>query len=229
MTTYPPEPTAPPPRLVRFSAGQRLAHGATAVLMLGCLATAAALYLDPVSAAVGHRHLVRSLHLWCGYLLPVPVLLALLLSPAMRRDAARLDAFTPDDWRWLRSRDRRGGRIPVGKFNAGQKLNAAVAAGAVLVMALSGSIMLDLFGVWSLSLREGATFVHDWAGLGLLLLVTGHLWYALRDIEAMRAATGGTVSRAWAEREHPLWAQEPAAAEVGEGRPEPKRPPVRDA
>ena len=107
--------------------------------MFGCLATAAALYVDSIAIAVGHRELVRTIHLWCGYLLVVPILVALLISPAMRRDAREVDGFTADDKRWLRSRDRRSGRIRVGKFNAGQKLNAALVSGAVLVMMLSGS------------------------------------------------------------------------------------------
>lgn len=207
-------------RLLRFSRGQRFAHGAVAVLMLGCLLTAAALYVDPVSIAVGHRSQVRWVHVACGYLLPLPLLAAWLLSPAMRRDLRRLNRFTVDDRRWLRARDRRSGRIPVGKFNAGQKLNAAVSAGAVLVLLLSGTVMLDLLGVWPLVLRTGATFVHDWVALGLFLLVGGHLWYALRDAEAMRAAITGEVSEPWALREHPRWVQEvEATAQPGPEEP----------
>ena len=35
---------------------------------------------------------------------------------------------------WLRSKDRRSGRLGIGKFNAGQKLNAAFVLGGVIVM-----------------------------------------------------------------------------------------------
>lgn len=192
-------------RIPRYTRAQRWAHGVTALLMLGCLATAAALYVDPISIAVGHRELVRTVHLWSGYLLPVPVLVALLLSPAMRRDAREVDGFTADDTQWLRARDRRSGRIKVGKFNAGQKLNASLTTGAVLVLLLSGSVMIDLLGVWPLRARTGATFVHDWVALALFLLVAGHLWYALRDAEALRGITRGTVSEDWARRDHAAW------------------------
>ena len=173
--------------------------------MLACLASAAALYVDPLSVAVGHRVQVRAVHLWSGYLLPLPVIVALLLSPAMRRDARTVDGFTRGDREWLRARDRRSGRIRVGKFNAGQKLNAAVTSGAVLVMILTGSVMIDLLGIWPLNARTGATFVHDWVALGMFLLLAGHLWFALRDGEAMRGITTGTVSRTWARREHEAW------------------------
>src|SRR5262249_53797469 len=68
------------------------------------------------------------------FALPVPALLGW-LSRAFRDDLRRLNRFTPDDWSWLRGRDRRatvGGRgiYPVGKYNAGQKLNAAFSGGA---------------------------------------------------------------------------------------------------
>ncbi len=189
--------------------------------MLACLATAAALYVDPISVAVGHRALVRTIHLWAGYLLPVPIIVALLLSRAMRVDARRVDAFTTADKEWLRARDRRSGRIRVGKFNAGQKLNASITTGAVLVMLLTGSVMIDLFGVWPLHARTGATFVHDWVALGIFLLVAGHLWYALRDTEAMRGITQGTVSEDWARRDHADWLAE-IERDADQGSPEPR-------
>jgi formate dehydrogenase subunit gamma len=205
VTTHLPSEAATAARVLRFTSAQRWAHALSALLMIGCLATAVALYVDPVSVAVGHRSLVRSIHLWSGYLLPVPVLVALVLSRAMRADAREVDAFSTADKEWLRAKDRRSGRIRVGKFNAGQKLNASVTTGAVLVMLLSGSVMIDLLGLWPLRARTGATFVHDWVALGLFLLVAGHLVYALRDGEAMRAITTGTVSEDWARREHEAW------------------------
>ncbi len=192
-------------RVPRFTAAQRWSHGLFGLLMLACLATAAALYVGPISVAVGHRSLVRSVHLWSGFLLPVPVLLALVLSAAMRRDAREVDGFTAEDKQWLRARDRRSGRIKVGKFNAGQKLNASLTAGAVIVLLLSGSVMIDLLGIWELRARTGATFVHDWVALAIFLLIVGHLWHALRDVESLRGITQGTVSEEWARRDHEAW------------------------
>ena len=51
-------------------------------------------------------------------------MLAGLASAAYRSDVRRLNRFTPEDCQWLRSRSRRDGTIRVGKFNAGQKVNA---------------------------------------------------------------------------------------------------------
>ena len=82
-------------------------------------------------------------------------------------------------------------------------------------MLLSGSVMIDLLGVWPLRARTGATFVHDWVALGIFLLVAGHLWYALRDPEALRGVTSGTVSEEWARRDHGAWLDAPGCRRGG--------------
>jgi formate dehydrogenase subunit gamma len=66
----------------------------------------------------------------------------------------------------------------MGKFNAGQKLFAAFAAGALVVMLATG-IVLHLFGHFPLSWRAGATFVHNWLAVALVVVVVGHICKAL--------------------------------------------------
>src|SRR6478735_3971686 len=105
-----------------------------------CLVTAVILYNGSLMLAVGHRHLVETIHVWSGLALPVPMV-AGALSAAYRSDVGRLNRFTPDDWRWLRSRSRRDGTIPVGKFNAGQKVNAALSTGGIIVLLVTGIVM----------------------------------------------------------------------------------------
>jgi formate dehydrogenase subunit gamma len=202
MTTRPAEPR----QLPRFGRAARWVHGATAVLVLGCMLTAAVLYLGPLAVLVGHRDLVELVHVLCGFALPVP-LLAGLASPGYRADLRRLDRFTGHDRRWLRSRTRRDGRIPVGKFNAGQKLNGALSAGGIAVLLLTGTLMY-LPGLTPPAWRAGATFVHDWGALALGLLLLGHLWFALGDPVALRSLRTGTVPADWARREHGAWAAE---------------------
>jgi formate dehydrogenase subunit gamma len=193
-------------RIPRFSPAVRAVHRATAMLTLTCIATAAVLYNNQLAILVGHRRLVELVHVYCGLALPVP-LLAGLASAAYRDDLRRLNRFVPADWRWLRSHTRRDGAIRVGKFNAGQKLNAALSAGAILVLLGTGTIMY-FTGLVRLSWRTGATFVHDWFALALGLLVAGHIAYAMRDAEARFGMRHGHVSRSWARTEHATWAQE---------------------
>jgi len=190
----------------RFTAGEHLVHRALAILMLTCIATAAILYNGVLAVPVGHRRLVKLVHVCSGYAMPVPII-AGLMSAAYRADLRLLNRFHPSDWTWLRSRRRRDGMIRVGKFNAGQKLNAALSAGSIVVTALTGTLMYfpDLV---RLSWRSGATFVHDWFALGLGLLVVGHITYAVRDPESRRGMRTGEVSSAWARRNHAEWADE---------------------
>lgn len=200
-------------RLRRFGAPERAVHHATALLMITCLATAACLYFPGLSTLVGRRHLLKTVHLWAGFALPVPLLLGW-FSHGFREDVRRLDRFTPVDLQWLRRRDRRAvrdgvGVLPVGKFNAGQKINAAFTAGAVLVMTATGA-MLAFPGPWPVSLRTGATFVHDWLFLAVAVMACGHLWYALRDREALAGVLTGSVPRWWADAHHAGWAAEEA-------------------
>jgi formate dehydrogenase subunit gamma len=192
--------------LHRFSRGQRAVHWTLAVLMLISILTAAVLYNGSLALAVGHRHVVEIVHVYAGYSLPVVILLGL-LSRAYRADLSRLNRFPPSDWRWLRSRTRRDGAIRVGKFNAGQKLNAALTAGSITVL-LGTGVLMNVTGLVRLSWRTGATFVHDWFALGLGLLVLGHIYFALNDREARRGMRTGLVSARWAHAEHAAWAEE---------------------
>ena len=192
--------------VARFSAAERAVHWAVAALMTACILTALVLYNGSLALLVGHRHAVVLVHVWSGFALPAPMLLGA-LSAAYRLDVRRLNRFTDADWAWLRSSDRRSGRIRVGKFNAGQKLNASISSGATLVLLGTGTVMW-FTGLVRLSWRTGATLVHDWTALALGLLVLGHLAYALRDSEAMRGMWSGRVSVHWASKEHAAWADE---------------------
>ena len=205
------DPLPPDEVLHRFSRAERLVHRAVAVLMLTCLITAAILYNGFLSAPVGHRRVVKLIHVFCGFALPIPILLGV-VSAAYRHDLRRLNRYSPADWRWLRSRNRRHATIPVGKFNAGQKLNSALSAGSIVVLLASGTLMYfpDLA---RLSWRTGATFVHDWFALALGLLVIGHINYAMRDPGSRRGMRSGSVTATWARTHHPAWLEEVEAAQ----------------
>ena len=206
-TTPSPNPTAGNgARILRFSRAERYLHRSIAGLTFVLLATAAVLYLPSISVLVGNRPLVSDIHVIAGFALPIPIVLAL-LSRAFRRDADSLNRFTPSDWQWLRSRDRRSGRIPVGKFNAGQKLNSAFTLGWILVMLLTGSIMF-FNSYFPDDIRTGATFVHDWLTLLIVVVVGGHIYMAMGDAEARVGMRTGEVSVDWAKREHAEWVSE---------------------
>jgi formate dehydrogenase subunit gamma len=205
-STAPSTPSAPESAsasVPRFSRAERMIHRTTAILMTMSILTAAVLYNGSISVQVGHRHLVELIHVYCGFALPIPMLLGI-LSFAYRADLRRLSRFTPADRRWLRTRTRRDGTITVGKFNAGQKLNASLVCGSILVL-LGTGVLMYFVGLAPLPWRSGATFVHDWFSLALGLLLVGHVTFALKDPGARRGMRTGSVSRSWARTEHAGW------------------------
>jgi formate dehydrogenase subunit gamma len=210
----------------RFGRPTRALHWATAGAVLTAALTGLILYVGPLTALVGRRTLVKDIHVIAGLSMPVPLLLA--YAGGGRRDVRanvrRLARWSRADRRWLRTRGR-DARDRVGKFNAGQKANAAFVAGMIPIMVFSGSIM-RWFEPWPVQYRTGATFVHDWTAIATWVIVAGHILFALNDTESLRGMLTGRVSRAWARDHHPRWAaeldpegepEEPEEARVGDG------------
>lgn len=184
-------------------------HWANATLFLTLVFTGASLYIGALSTLVGRRELVRTIHVYAGLALPVPLLLGALLpraGRALRADAQRINRWDRLDRRWMRSFGR-DLRAHPGKFNAGQKLNAAFTVGAIPVMLATGSIMR-----WShhfpLAWRTGATFVHDSVFLLLVLTISGHIMFAFADPESLNGMVRGEVSTKWIARHHRRWSPE---------------------
>jgi formate dehydrogenase subunit gamma len=206
---------APPPEppLLRFDRRERVLHWVNASMFAVIMLTGAALYAGPVSQMVGNRGLVRFVHVYTGVLLPIPVLLSILgrRGARVRRDLGRLNRWTPGDGRWFRTSRRDSVRL--GKFNPGQKLNAAFIAGAGIVMLATGSIM-HWFEPFPLDWRTGATFVHDWFALAIWAVVIGHIVYALRDNDAFQGMLTGEVPAAWARKKAPRWYEEERGTET---------------
>lgn len=205
--------------VLRFDRVERAVHWVNASLFLILILTGAALYFTPLIALVGRRSLIEQVHLYVGLSLPLPLLLGVAgnWGRGLRRDVSRIDGWTEADLQWLRGlidtasgrRRRAAPRPRLGKFNAGQKLNAAFVAGGGLVMLGTGAL-LRWYVPFPLSWRAGATFVHNWLAVTFLIAIAGHITLAIADREALRAMLGGRVSRAWAARHAPAWLDESA-------------------
>jgi len=228
MTATTPERTATTPErggmLARFDRVERAVHWTNAILFAVLVVTGAALYFTPLIALVGRRELVERIHLYAGIALPVPLILALSGSwgHALRRDIRRFNRWSSADRRWLgvmfqpqpqRSYTRT--RLRTGKFNAGQKLNAAFVAGGGLVMLATG-LLLRWYLPFPLSWRAGATFVHNWLALLFVIAIAGHILMALSDRQALKSMFFGRISRTWAARHAPAWLDEVDAEPVRE-------------
>jgi formate dehydrogenase subunit gamma len=194
-------------RVRRFDKTERVVHWVNATLFLILLFTGFTLYAGPLSEIVGRRHLVKDIHVYAGLALPLPILIGIALRSgrALRADLRTLNRWDARDrvW-WFRSK-RALARL--GKFNPGQKLNAAFLGAAIPVMLATGIIM-RWFKPFPLDWRTGAQFVHDWFAIGVLIAVFGHIVLALADGEALRGMTKGSVSSTWAREKRPRWYEE---------------------
>jgi formate dehydrogenase subunit gamma len=195
-------------RLERFDVAEQALHWVNALLVGVLVATAAILYIGPLSGLVGRRELVRLTHVCTGLALPFPLLVAR-FGPWRRAfvaDVRALARFDDDDRRWLRSLGR-ATDVRMGKFHPGQKLNAAFTLGAMIVLLATGAVMY-WFRFFPVDWRTGATFVHDWLAILLAVVVAGHVRMALKDADARRSMTQGWVPTIWARRHRPKWYEE---------------------
>jgi formate dehydrogenase subunit gamma len=216
-TTNRPDAELPPDAsITRFDRVERAAHWVNAALFGIVMLTGAVLYIGQLSVLVGNRATVRFIHVYAGLAIPVAFLVAYFprWGAMLRRDFSRINRWTEDDKRWLRTfgRDK---DVRLGKFNAGQKLNAAFVVGATVVMVATGAIM-KWFEPFPVDVRTGATFVHDWFAFFIWIAVLGHIWFAFKDPEALKAMWRGAVSARWARTHRPRWYEETTGATTGE-------------
>jgi cytochrome b subunit of formate dehydrogenase len=138
--------------------------------------------------------------------------MVLLLWRADRRSllatGVQLATTEPGDGDWLRGvpeRLRSGAPAPpVGRFNAGQKMNARLAALGFAVLYATGLALL-LVGR---GLPQGP--LHTLTTVALVGLLSGHVFMAVFNPgtrHALRGMTLGHVDREWAEHHHPLWVE----------------------
>ncbi|MGH9297128.1 MAG: cytochrome b/b6 domain-containing protein [Acidimicrobiales bacterium] len=189
----------------RFDGLERIVHWVTAVLMIVLLATGSILYIPSLMLQVGHRAVIANIHVFSGLALLAPIAIGL-AGPwrgALLSDVRRLDRWLPADFGWFRGREHRLA-LRVGKFNGGQKLSAAIFAGAMVGMLVTGIVMR-----WSppfpVDWATGATLVHDIGYIVLFAIVVGHVAIALGRPEQMRSMLSGKIPQAWAERHAPAW------------------------
>jgi formate dehydrogenase subunit gamma len=190
-------------RIARFTRTERTAHWLT-------VATFAAIVLS--GTQMPHRwhadQPVVDIHVGCAALLVAGVAALIWRGDraALVGTAVQLATTELGDRAWLRGlpeRLRSGTPPPpVGRFNAGQKLNARLSALGLLVLYATGLAILLVGG----GLPQGP--LHTLTTVALVGLLSGHVFMAVFNPgtrHALRGMTLGEVDRAWAEHHHPLW------------------------
>lgn len=215
--------------VVRFTASERTLHWVFAAGWLGLLASGLPLmfpglqgWIRGYSPAVGLRLHLAAAGLW------LVALAGVLLFGNRRRLAATwrdLTALDADDRRWLAGfprwltagpavRARLDARV--GRFNAGQKLNALfTAASAAVLLATGLALVPEALGAAEPAGSAAAALraVHRWVTLAALPPLAGHLFFALAFPATRPSLPGmlrGRVDADWAARHHPRWRGERA-------------------
>lgn len=220
--------------VTRFEWPTRLAHwvlaGPFVVLLLSGLTN----YFPTLKATqLGGERLFALLHVVTGFGALAAIFVIVLPMLARRSARADLEAMAAvgvDDYLWfqhgvLTATGQRSVAPPVGKFNAGQKVNAALSFGATALLMGTGVILgINFFSkrFFSAEFVESLFPVHTWVALLFIPVLLGHLYLAIvhpSTREALRGITGGRVRRAWASHHHPAWlAQLEAHGPRGGGR-----------
>jgi formate dehydrogenase subunit gamma len=188
----------------RFSRTERVLHWVNAAGFFVLLGSGLVLYLPSLAAQVGRRPLVKDVHFWAGIGWVSALALVALLGDrrGLLRTAREIETFDPEDVRWLGRRF-----APQGRFNAGQKLNAALTAAFTVLFLVSG--LLLWLGERDTTFRFASTVVlHDGLLYASLVLLVGHLYLAVihpRTRHALRGMVVGTVREDWARAHHPRW------------------------
>jgi len=204
-------------RVLRFDRVQRRVHWVNALLFFTLMFTAIPLYFGSFFGIVFPRHVIEMIHLWSGLALPLPIIISLIgpWGRAMRHDVRRINYWTRDEIHWIRTLGK--SELEADKFNPGQKLNVTFVGASVLVMLITGA-MLQWFRFFSVSLRSGATFVHDVFAYVIFFVVIGHVVMAVTHRDALRSIFKGWVSRSWAERHAARWLEDERSDETNPSR-----------
>ncbi|HET8606219.1 MAG TPA: cytochrome b/b6 domain-containing protein [Gaiellaceae bacterium] len=193
------------PRYVeRFTRTERTLHWLHAAAFLVLLGSGLVLYVPRLSETVGRRPFLKDVHVYTAVAWLAAI--ALVVAAGDRRRLAatlrELDLFDRDDRLWLQRIPR-----PQGRFNAGQKLNAALTAAFAVLFAVSGFFLW--LGERDPRYRFASTIlVHDGLMYVSLVLLVGHLYLALiypSTRHALRGMAVGSVRRDWAREHHAKW------------------------
>lgn len=167
------------------------------------------------SEALGTPQMARLLHPFLG----IAVFLGLCYM-FVHFVGYKLTAKTDEIW-FRRIKDvllnKHGGApLRIGKYNAGQKILFWLIMASITLLLLSGLIMWRAYfaAFFPIPVLRLAILAHSIAGIGLILLIVGHIYLAIWVRGSITGMVTGYVSRAWAKQHHDRWYDELQAKEA---------------
>ena len=196
------------PRYVRRD---RINHWVVAVLFFGAGLSGLSLFhpaLFFLSNLFGGGPWTRILHPFMGVLMVVSF--AGLFSRFWRANV-----MTDNDKAWNRNllallRGDKGNMPPAGRYNAGQKVMFWTFSGSLALLFITGFVFWRPWfaGYFPILAIRLALVLHAFAAVVLVLTLIVHVYAVIWVKGTLRAMTRGTVTRTWADRNHPLWNKE---------------------
>lgn len=103
--------------------------------------------------------------------------------------------------------------LRIGKYNAGQKFLFWGIMLLISVLLISGLVIWRAYfaHLFPIPVLRVALLLHAVAGVGLMLLIIGHIYLALWVKGSIRGMVTGYVSHVWARAHHDRWYQEIAS------------------
>lgn len=198
-------------RVPRFNRTERWVHAVQAITFLLLAFTGLAISINSLETLIGHRALMRQVHLTAAFFFVFgPALVALAGDRlSIREDARQVDQWTKDDVRWLAHPTIHPTEHtpPQGRYNAGQKLNAVFTVYSTLTFTVTGLI------VWqnrrfSFQLVSQANAIHQALTYLAILVFMGHIFLSVILPATRPSLSGiitGTIRADWARLHHPNW------------------------
>ena len=190
------------PLLVRFC------HVFIVILFIITALSGLSLFFPSIKAfglVLGTPQLVRELHPFLGGI--VFILLMFMLVKLAHHNIPNWD-----DIRWMKHiksiiSGKEPEDIPIGKYNAGQKVLFWCIMSLITVLMVTGLIMWRRYFAeyFSIEIIRIAIFFHSLAAIGLILLIIGHAYMAFWVKGSIKGMINGHVSRAWARKNHSKW------------------------
>lgn len=209
---------SPPELVTRFSGSERAVHWTYAACFLTLLATGLIMYVPALSVLFPSRFIIRQIHLAAAFsIVTVPTLIGLFGNRrALAADAREVDEWDADDRLWL-SDTIQGMPTEAGRFNAGQKANAAFVVGSLIVFVATGIVMtINIYTrVLPNWLVNNASLIHDSLTWLALFAWLGHVFLAgvyPSTRESLRGMLTGYVRADWARHHHTRWTPPTAAS-----------------
>ncbi|WP_020204880.1 formate dehydrogenase subunit gamma [Cupriavidus sp. WS] len=175
--------------------------------------------LSWLSGVLGTPQLARVLHPFLGVL--VFILLAFMFARF-----AHHNVLVKSDRLWFRNvkavvlNTPAAHKLRIGKYNAGQKVLFWLIMLAIAALLASGLVIWRRYfsGYFPIPVIRLALLLHAMAGIGLVLLIAGHVYLAIWVRGSISGMLTGYVSRAWARHHHDRWYDEIAGAGKSDGR-----------